>query len=107
MSTVAECFDKIAKGLAAKSAAALEIAEIYQFNVTGEQAGSWTVNTKAGPSCIQGPDEAATCILTIQDEDFVALMNGEKSGMDLFATGKLTVERDIMAAMKLEKLFAV
>jgi putative sterol carrier protein len=107
MTTVTECFDKIAKGIAAKGETALEIAEIYQFTITGEQAGAWTINCKVGPSCAQGAAEDATCILTISDEDFVALINGEKNGMELFATGKLMVERDIMAAMKLEKLLTM
>ena len=107
MTTVAECFEKIGSGLTAKGPVALEIAEIYQFNITGEQAGAWTINCKVGPSCTQGADDGATCIITVADEDFVALITGEKNGMELFATGRLMVERDIMAAMKLEKLFAM
>lgn len=105
--TVTECFEKIATGLAAKKEAALEIAEIYQFNITGEQAGSWTINCKEGPSCTPGANDAATCLITIADEDFVGLIAGEKNGMELFATGRLQVERDIMAAMKLEKLITM
>jgi putative sterol carrier protein len=105
MSTVVEFFEKIKAGVEKKGDEALEIAEIYQFNVTGDQAATWTVNCKEGPSCSEGPNDDATCILTISDEDFVALMSGEKNGMELFATGKLVVERDAMAAMKLEKLF--
>jgi putative sterol carrier protein len=107
MATVAESFEKIAAGLAAKKEAALEISEIYQFNITGEQAGSWTIDCKEGPSCTTGPNDAATCVITIADEDFVGLMSGERNGMELFATGRLQVERDIMAAMKLEKLFTM
>jgi putative sterol carrier protein len=107
MTTVAECFEKIAAGLAAKKDGALEISEIYQFNITGEQAGSWTINCKVGPSCATGPNDEATCIITIADEDFIGLMTGEKNGMELFGMGRLQVERDIMAAMKLEKLFAM
>lgn len=105
MSTVAEFMGKIAAGVEKKGEEALEIAEIYQFNITGDQAATWAINCKEGPSCNEGPADDATCIITIADEDFVALMSGEKNGMELFATGKLMVERDAMAAMKLEKLF--
>ena len=107
MSNVAEHFGKITAKLAEKGEAALEIAEVYQFNITGEDSGTWTVNLKEGPSCTEGGNDEATCIITMADEDFVGLMTGERQGMELFATGKLMIERDAMAAMKLEKLFTM
>lgn len=86
MSTVAEFMGKIAAGVEKKGEEALAIAEIYQFNITGDQAATWSINCKDGPSCNEGPNDDATCIITIADEDFVALMSGEKNGMELFAT---------------------
>jgi len=105
MSNVAENFAKITAKIEEKGDAALEIAEIFQFNITGEDSGTWTVNLKEGPSCTEGENDDATCVITIADEDFLGLMAGERNGMELFATGKLKIERDAMAAMKLEKLF--
>ena len=107
MSKVAEFFEKIGSKISEKSDTALEISEIFQFNVTGDDSGCWTINLKEGPSCVSGENDDATCIITIEDEDFLALMTGEKNGMELFATGKLKIERDAMAAMKLEKLFKI
>jgi putative sterol carrier protein len=46
-------------------------------------------------------------VLTLEDLDFIGLMTGEKNGMELFATGKIQIDRDLMAAMKLEKLFSL
>lgn len=108
MSTVAEYFtDKIAGSIQQDPDASLEINEIYQFNVTGDQAGTYTIDLKEGPKVTEGPNDDATCVITISDEDFIALMTGEKSGMELFGSGKIQIDRDLMAAMKLEKLISL
>ncbi len=105
MSSVAEYFGKMGQAIEEKSAAALEINEIFQFNVTGDDGGTWTINLKEGPAIVASEDDDATCVISLASEDFLGLMSGEKNGMELFATGKLKIERDAMAAMKLEKLF--
>ncbi len=108
MTTVAEYFtDKIGGMISKNPDASLEIDEIYQFNITGDDAGTYTINLKEGPSVNEGARGDATCILTLEDGDFVGLMTGDKNGMELFATGKIQIDRDLMAAMKLEKLFAL
>jgi putative sterol carrier protein len=105
MSKVSEYFGKIEGTISEKADTALEIAEIYQFNITGDDTGSWTINLKEGPSCTPGESADSTCVITLADEDFIGLITGEKNGMELFATGKLKIEKDAMAAMKLERLF--
>lgn len=108
MSKVAEWFtDKIASDIANKSDKALEINEIFQFNIEGEGGGTWTINLKEGPAVTEGGNDDATCVLTMAADDFLGLVNGDRSGMELFATGKLRIERDAMAAMKLEKLMTM
>ena len=108
MTTVAEYFtDKIGGRIAKDPEGALEIAEVYQFNITGEQAGTFTINLKEGPAVTEGGNDDATCVLTLEDLDFIGLMTGEKNGMELFATGKIQIDSDLMAAMKLEKLFSL
>lgn len=107
MSKVAECFENIGSKISEKADAALEIGEIYQFNITGDDSGSWTINLKEGPSCAAGESDDSTCVITLADEDLLGLVSGEKNGMELFATGKLKIEKDAMAAMKLEKLFKI
>jgi putative sterol carrier protein len=104
MSTVAEYFGKIESAITGKAEAALEISEIFQFNVTGDGGGTWTIDLKQGPAVAAAANDDATCVITLDAEDFLGLMSGEKNGMELFATGRLTLERDAMAAMKLEKL---
>jgi putative sterol carrier protein len=108
MTTVAEYFtDKIAGQIQQNQDASLEINEIYQFNITGEQAGCYTVGLKDDLGVAEGENDAATCVITIADEDFIGLMTGEKNGMELFTTGKIQIDKDLMAAMKLEKLFTL
>lgn len=43
--------------------------------------------------------------LTLDDDDFVALMTGELNGMTAFMTGKLQLEGDLMLAQKLAGMF--
>eukprot|EP00456_Euglypha_rotunda_P027338 TRINITY_DN21874_c0_g2_i2.p2 TRINITY_DN21874_c0_g2~~TRINITY_DN21874_c0_g2_i2.p2 ORF type:complete len:136 (+),score=34.84 TRINITY_DN21874_c0_g2_i2:213-620(+) len=43
--------------------------------------------------------------LTMEDDDFVALMTGELNGMAAFMTGKLKVDGDLMLAQRLTNLF--
>jgi len=108
MTTAAKIFtDQIAGTLSANKEDALEINEIYQFDLAGDDGGTWTVDLRDGPAVTEGANDDATCILKMASEDFVGMMTGELNGMQLFATGKLTVERDVMAAMKLEKLLSI
>lgn len=53
----------------------------------------------------EGEADSADVTLTLDDDDFVALMNGELNGMTAFMTGKLQLEGDLMLAQKLAGLF--
>lgn len=73
-----------------------------QFNISTPRHvvisdGSCTVRDGAAAA----PDVS----ITMEDDDFVALMTGELNGMTAFMTGKLTVEGDLMLAQRLSSLF--
>lgn len=52
-----------------------------------------------------GVSDSADVTLTLEDEDFLALMSGELNGMTAFMTGKLQLEGDLMLAQKLSSMF--
>ena len=52
-----------------------------------------------------GPATSPDVTVTMDDEDFVALMTGEINGMTAFMTGKLTIDGDLMLAQSLTQFF--
>lgn len=76
---------------------------VYQFNVSGDEGGNWTVNLREG-KVSQGQDAAADCTIGIADGDLIDLVNGEASGPQLFMGGKIAIEGDMGLAMKLQSV---
>ena len=50
------------------------------------------------------PGGAASCTMTLDSDNFVALFKGELNPTQAFMAGKLKIKGDMMVAMKLEKL---
>ena len=110
--TAQELFnDKLPQLIEKNPDKAKELGAIYHFKVNGDGGGEWTVDlASASPSCTQGgPDgKTAQCIITVEHDDFKAMLGNPQLGMQLYFQGKLKVEGpDIMAATKLQKLFSM
>jgi putative sterol carrier protein len=50
-------------------------------------------------------DEEATVVYTIGPVEFIRLMSGNASGPELFMTGRLTIEGDLMLAAMVQSWF--
>lgn len=50
------------------------------------------------------PGGGASCTMTLDSDDFVALFKGQLNPTQAFMGGKLKIKGDMMVAMKLEKL---
>ena len=76
----------------------------YRFDVDG--AGSWTVAVQDGSVSVtqDGGDEADATIKT-SEENFQKLLSGDLNPTTAYMTGKLKINGDMGAAMKLQKLF--
>ena len=75
----------------------------YLFEIDG--AGTWKVDvTDGGVSVTEGGGDADVTIRA-SEETFKAVASREQNPMTAFATGKLKVEGDMGAAMKLKDLF--
>jgi putative sterol carrier protein len=75
----------------------------YLFEVEG--AGTWTVDVADGTVTVsEGPGDADVTIRS-SEETFRAVAGGELNPTTAYMTGKLKIDGDMGAAMKLQKLF--
>lgn len=75
----------------------------YVFEIEG--AGTWKVDVAEGAiSVTEGGGDADATIRTSEDT-FRALASREQNPTTAYMTGKLKVEGDMSAALKLQKLF--
>jgi 3-hydroxybutyryl-CoA dehydratase len=104
LSTVKEVFDTMPNAFNPAAAAGLNV--IYQFHITGDEAGDWNVVIKDGTCQVnEGVHESPSVSLTLADVDWIAMCNGTLNGMTAFMTGKLKATGDIMAAQRIPTLF--
>jgi putative sterol carrier protein len=79
---------------------------VFQFHITGEQAGDWWVRVENGQCTVsQGVYESPTVSLTLKDQNWLSMASGQLSGAKAFMTGKLKLRGDLMAAQKLGTYF--
>jgi F420-dependent oxidoreductase-like protein len=103
--TPAAIFARMAQRVAETPDLAGKIGASFQFNLTGEQGGSWVANLKDAADVRAGTIDGADCTITMRDADFVALATGELNPMAAFSSGKLKLQGNPMTAMKLQGLF--
>jgi len=101
--TPLQIFEEIDKRVKANPAKAKAINAVYQFNITGEQGGTWTVDC-AAPEAKSGAAPNPGCTITISDCDFVDLVEGKLNGQLAFMSGKLKVGGNMALAMKLQQV---
>jgi putative sterol carrier protein len=75
----------------------------YVFDI--EDAGIWQVDVTDGGVKVTEGGTAGDVTIHASSETFTAIASGEQNPTSAYMTGKLKVEGDIGAAMKLQKLF--
>ncbi|MBI4964530.1 MAG: SCP2 sterol-binding domain-containing protein [Desulfomonile tiedjei] len=104
LSTVTEVFENMSQVFNAAAAAGLNM--VFQFHITGDEAGDWNIVVKDSTCQVsKGVHESPTVSLTMADADWLAMCNGTLNGMTAFMTGKLKASGDIMAAQRIQTLF--
>lgn len=106
--TAKEFFDtKAPKLLEEKKAEAAEVGAVYQFNISGDGGGNWTLDLKSSPASIKtGVAGDAGCVVEMSNEDFVKLVTAENKitvVMQLFQFGKMKVSNPGLG-MKITKV---
>jgi putative sterol carrier protein len=88
--------------LKAKGDAVTKVNAVYQFFITGDQGGSWWVDTtKSGGEVGAGERPDARCTITMGDKDFIDMVGGKLNAQMAFMTGKLKIKGDMGLALKL------
>jgi len=102
--TVAETFEAMPGVFNPAAAAGLN--KIFQWNITGDEAGMWALKVE-NQTCtvIPGGAEKPDITFTVSDKDWLAISEGKLDPMNAFMTGKLNVAGDMMLAMKVPNLF--
>lgn len=81
-----------------------QISAVYQFNITkdGKNAKTWMLDLKNGGGSVEeGANKKADCILTLSDENTIAMFSGKLNPQEAFFSGKLKVTGNIMLSQKL------
>lgn len=87
---------------------AKELNAIYLFKISGDDGGTWTVDTKADtPVVKEGEIGEADCTIECTTEDFDSMLKDPQLGMQLFFQGKIKITGDPMLATKLQNLFTI
>ncbi|CRL00470.1 CLUMA_CG013732, isoform A [Clunio marinus] len=80
----------------------------FQFEVLGEEAGTWYIDLKNAPGKAgKGkPDFTPDATLTMDSKDFFNMLSGQLKPANAFLGGKLKISGDMRKAMKMEKLMS-
>jgi putative sterol carrier protein len=80
---------------------------VFQYDITGDDGGTWNVTIKDGTCQVQeGSHDSPTVTMTMSSETWLALVNNELNGIQAFMSGKLKVSGDIMLAQRIPELFS-
>jgi putative sterol carrier protein len=104
ITSVKDIFDKMPGVFDADAAQGLDA--VFQFEITGDGGGNWTIIVKDGACEIaEGSHDEPTVTLTMSAETWLGMINKEVNGMQAFMGGQLKATGDIMLAQRIEQLF--
>ena len=100
MTTAQEKMEQASARVSAHADRLKAIGAVYKFVLDGEGGGTWIADFRDTPS-IEARDGEAECTIKMAASDYVAMVEGRATPEQLFFTGKLTVDGDMMLATKL------
>jgi putative sterol carrier protein len=104
--TVDETFEMMKKLF--KPTAAAGFNKTIQWNINGMQAGKWAFKI-ADQTCqlIKGGVDKADLTMSMSDQTWVAIAEGQLDPVHAFMTGNVKMSGDIMLAMHIQDLFPI
>ncbi|QDI92043.1 SCP2 sterol-binding domain-containing protein [Salicibibacter halophilus] len=105
MANIKEVFDQINTGLKEDPSRAGGVEAVYQFNLSGDEAGTFQVilNSDDGRA-EEGEKETPDCTLTLDSDDFIKMAEGELNGTEAFMSGQLQIDGDMGLALRLQEV---
>lgn len=104
--TPQDVFDANDDTLTAEPGRVADLTASYQFDILGEDGGSWALVVEEGRHRIQaGSLPSPDVVVTMEAPDFVAMGSGELDGQSAFMDGRMRVRGDIGLAIRLADIF--
>ena len=98
--------EKIAQKLKDKPETSKAVNAVYEFNITGDNGGVWTVDLTKEPGTVTPVTTGvAKCTVTATANDFLNIVSGKMNPQMAFMSGKLKIAGDMGLAMKMAQLF--
>lgn len=80
---------------------------VFQFHVTGDEGGSWTVDLGRSEGWVsEGGCDDADCTIGLTEEDLMAIVKGQLNPNMAYMLGKLRITGNIGLSLKIPKLLA-
>ncbi len=100
-------FEELKQRVADRPQLVDEVAGIFQFDVEGEDGGSWVVDLKNPPGEVRsGASDEADCVIAVGRDDFVGIFAGNVDPQMAFMMGRIKVAGNFMLATKLRSLLS-
>ena len=104
LTDVREVFLKMPEVFNADAAEGLNA--VFQYEITGDNGGSWSVMVKNGTCQVnEGLHESPSVTLTMSTETWLGIVNKQINGIQAFMNGQLKATGDILLAQRIEQLF--
>lgn len=110
MTTPAESFKRIESSIAKNPEKATSLNAIFQFDLSGDGGGTWTLDLKQGTTAnwvTEGAGAASDVVIAMSAEDWTGILAGKVNPMQAFMTGKVKVKGNMGLAMKLQNILSL
>lgn len=100
--------EQLPRLLSQSPAQAQQVGAVFLLVLTGERGGRWTLDLKSDPpSVCAGEGAPPDATLTLEVEDFEAIVADPSKGYELFFQGRLQVSGDPALAGRLPALMSL
>jgi putative sterol carrier protein len=101
--SIREVWQEIEKVMNEKPEPILKMKAIYQYDITGDDSGTFQLLISYGTAhVVEGTEAAPDCTLKLSDQNFKKMIMGKLNGTAAFMTGKLKIQGSMGLALKLE-----
>lgn len=108
--SIAATFETLEKNISANPEKATSVDALFQFVLTGDGGGEWSVDLRNGVTSgfvKTGMAENPRVTITMASEDWTGILDGSVNPMQAFMMGKIKVAGDMGLAMKLQNILSM